>query len=66
MFTPYHYRAWQCQDKPNVTNNIVCTSCGGAGHIAKDCAQRRPGADWQEGGAGEQKVKTKDLFYTFE
>jgi len=34
----------QCPDKPNVTNNIVCSSCGGAGHIARDCRQKRPGA----------------------
>jgi splicing factor 1 len=27
-----------------VTNNIVCSSCGGAGHIARDCRQKRPGA----------------------
>ena len=23
------HKAWQCQDKANVTNNVVCTSCGG-------------------------------------
>ena len=22
---------------------VVCNSCGGAGHIASDCKQRRPG-----------------------
>ncbi|MPC13117.1 Splicing factor 1 [Portunus trituberculatus] len=39
------HKSWQCPDKPNVTNNVVCTSCGGTGHIAKDCRQRRgPGA----------------------
>ncbi|RXG73651.1 Splicing factor 1 [Armadillidium vulgare] len=37
------HKSWQCQDKPNITNNVVCTSCGGAGHIAKDCRQRKPG-----------------------
>ena len=26
-----------------MTNNIVCSSCGGAGHIARDCRQKRPG-----------------------
>lgn len=34
---------FQCPDKPNVTNNIVCSSCGGAGHIARDCRSKRPG-----------------------
>ena len=27
----------QCPDKPNITNNVVCTSCGGVGHISRDC-----------------------------
>lgn len=26
-----------------VTNTILCTICGGAGHISQDCKQRRPG-----------------------
>lgn len=26
-----------------MTNNIVCSSCGGAGHIARDCRSKRPG-----------------------
>ena len=37
------HKSWLCPDKPNVTNNIVCSSCGGAGHIAKDCRSKRPG-----------------------
>ncbi|XP_075210955.1 splicing factor 1 isoform X2 [Lycorma delicatula] len=37
------HKSWMCPDKPNVTNSIVCSSCGGAGHIAKDCRQKRPG-----------------------
>lgn len=37
------HKTWLCPDKPNVTNNIMCTSCGGAGHIAKDCKGKRPG-----------------------
>ncbi|XP_055384706.1 splicing factor 1 isoform X2 [Condylostylus longicornis] len=38
------HKTWLCPDKPNITNNIVCTSCGGAGHISKDCRSKRPGA----------------------
>ncbi|XP_044262618.1 splicing factor 1 [Tribolium madens] len=38
------HKSWLCPDKPNVTNNIVCSSCGAAGHIARDCRQKRPGA----------------------
>lgn len=26
-----------------VTNTILCTVCGGAGHIAQDCKERKPG-----------------------
>ena len=37
------HKSWLCPDKPNVTNNIVCSACGGAGHIAKDCRSKRPG-----------------------
>ncbi|CAD7085023.1 unnamed protein product [Hermetia illucens] len=37
------HKSWLCPDKPNVTNSIVCSSCGGAGHIAKDCRSKRPG-----------------------
>lgn len=37
------HKSWLCPDKPNVTNNIVCSSCGAAGHIARDCRQKRPG-----------------------
>lgn len=29
------HKSWLCPDKPNVTNNIMCSSCGAAGHIAK-------------------------------
>jgi splicing factor 1 len=32
-----------CPDKPNITNNIVCSNCGAAGHISKDCRSKRPG-----------------------
>lgn len=37
------YLFFQCQDKPNVTNSILCTQCGGAGHIAKDCRMKNTG-----------------------
>ena len=26
-----------------VTNTIICAQCGGAGHVASDCKERRPG-----------------------
>ncbi|XP_037713316.1 splicing factor 1 isoform X2 [Drosophila subpulchrella] len=38
------HKAWQCPDKPIITNTIVCTSCGGTGHLTKDCRNKRPGS----------------------
>ncbi|CAG2121557.1 unnamed protein product, partial [Medioppia subpectinata] len=35
------HRSWQCPDKPNVTNNVVCTNCNGVGHIARDCKEKK-------------------------
>ncbi|XP_066908642.1 splicing factor 1 isoform X2 [Halyomorpha halys] len=37
------HKSWLCPDKPNVTHSIVCSTCGGAGHIAKDCRAKRLG-----------------------
>lgn len=57
----------QCPDKPNVTNNIVCSSCGGAGHIARDCRSKRPGqggptAAGGIGGPGGDKAKIDEEY----
>lgn len=38
-----------------MTNNIVCSSCGAAGHIARDCRQKRPG----QGGPPQPGDKAK-------
>lgn len=35
------HRSWQCPDKPNITNNVTCTVCGGVGHISRDCKERK-------------------------
>merc|ERR1711915_1119552 len=54
------HKAWQCQDKANVTNNVMCTACGGVGHIAGDCKQKRPGAGFppygEAAGPGGTKI----------
>lgn len=34
------HKSWQCPDRPNVTNNVICAACGGAGHIARDCRNK--------------------------
>ncbi|XP_063243335.1 splicing factor 1-like [Bacillus rossius redtenbacheri] len=48
------HKSWMCPDKPNVTNNIICASCGGVGHIARDCRQKKLGASLGGAGAGEK------------
>lgn len=55
---------FQCPDKPNVTNNIVCSSCGAAGHIARDCRQKRPGLGGPGAtvGAGGDKAKIDEEY----
>lgn len=50
------HKSWLCPDKPNVTNNIVCSACGGAGHIAKDCKAKRPGLGGVEGSNNQAKI----------
>jgi splicing factor 1 len=37
------HKSWECPDKPNVTHQIICSACGGSGHIARDCRQRSMG-----------------------
>ncbi|KAF7637897.1 CCHC-type domain-containing protein [Meloidogyne graminicola] len=39
------HKTWECMEAPNVTASIVCTACGGAGHIAKDCKNPRSALD---------------------
>eukprot|EP00128_Syssomonas_multiformis_P011736 Colp12_sorted_trinity150504_noHs@30680 len=34
------HSTWDCPERKNVTNNIICSICGGAGHIARDCMSR--------------------------
>ncbi|VDN05305.1 unnamed protein product [Thelazia callipaeda] len=46
------HKTWECPDAPNVTANIICTLCGGAGHIAKDCKKPRPGGAFAEEDSG--------------
>uniref|UniRef100_A0A914Z408 Branchpoint-bridging protein n=1 Tax=Panagrolaimus superbus TaxID=310955 RepID=A0A914Z408_9BILA len=37
------HKTYECPETPNITANIICSSCGGAGHIAKDCVTPRTG-----------------------
>lgn len=49
------HKTWLCPDRPNVTSAVVCSACGGAGHIARDCRSKRPGA--AQGAAHPNKVR---------
>ncbi|XP_019855951.1 PREDICTED: splicing factor 1-like isoform X1 [Amphimedon queenslandica] len=31
------HRTWECSEGQNVTSTIICSKCGGGGHIASDC-----------------------------
>lgn len=37
------HKSWECPDAPNVTANIVCSVCGGGGHLARDCKSLKSG-----------------------
>lgn len=55
------HKSWLCPDKPNITNNIVCSSCGGAGHIAKDCRSKRPGQGGPPSANAQAKIDEEYL-----
>ncbi|OQR72715.1 splicing factor 1-like [Tropilaelaps mercedesae] len=46
------HKSWQCPDRPNVTNNVICAACGGAGHIARDCRNKGASGGLGWGGQG--------------
>jgi splicing factor 1 len=35
------HKSWQCPEKPNITNRICCSNCGGVGHLLRDCKEPR-------------------------
>uniref|UniRef100_A0A7E4VAA1 Branchpoint-bridging protein n=1 Tax=Panagrellus redivivus TaxID=6233 RepID=A0A7E4VAA1_PANRE len=37
------HKTYECPEQANVTANIICTACGGAGHIARDCVAPKTG-----------------------
>ncbi|KAF9406523.1 hypothetical protein HW555_013129, partial [Spodoptera exigua] len=55
------HKTWLCPDKPNVTNSIVCSSCGGAGHIARDCRAKRPGQGTLHSASNKAKIDEEYL-----
>ncbi|XP_022091068.1 splicing factor 1-like isoform X2 [Acanthaster planci] len=38
------HRTWQCPEKQNITSTIVCSLCGGTGHLAQDCRAKLDGS----------------------
>jgi len=37
------HKTYECPEQQNVTANIICSACGAAGHIARDCLAPRQG-----------------------
>ena len=29
------HKSWECDERPNFTSAIICTACGGVGHLSK-------------------------------
>jgi len=48
------HKTWQCPESDNVTASIICTACGGVGHIVKDCKARRPGEVFNQSAGGAE------------
>jgi len=48
------HKSWQCPESANVTASIICTKCGGVGHLTRDCKSRRPGEVWNKSAGGKE------------
>jgi len=48
------HKSWQCPESANVTASMICSRCGGVGHVTKDCKQRRPGEIWNQSAGGAE------------
>ncbi|GMT25923.1 hypothetical protein PFISCL1PPCAC_17220, partial [Pristionchus fissidentatus] len=55
------HKTWECPDQQNVTARIICVACGGAGHIARDCKNARPGFMGGGMGGGEMQGGGADV-----
>jgi len=48
------HKTWQCPESDNVTASIICSACGGVGHVTKDCKARRPGEVFNQSSGGAE------------
>jgi len=48
------HKTWQCPESENVTASIICSACGGVGHLSKDCKARRPGEVFNQSSGGAE------------
>ena len=35
----FGHKTWQCDERPNFTSAVICTACGGVGHLSKFLVQ---------------------------
>lgn len=61
------HKSWQCPEKPNITNRICCSNCGGVGHLLRDCKEPRrsmlnPGGTFEPGSSvlTEDQARSRD------
>eukprot|EP01134_Creolimax_fragrantissima_P003922 CFRG3922T1 len=60
------HRHWQCTERKNAVQTIVCSVCGGHGHIGKDCSQRVIGGVPNQGGDDTQNIDNEYLSFMAE
>ncbi|CAG0892654.1 unnamed protein product [Cyprideis torosa] len=58
------HRTWECQDRANITQSVLCAACGSAGHIARDCMMNRRGGG-PMGGNDPEKNKIEEEYSAF-
>lgn len=47
------HRKYDCPQKENFTTNMICRQCGQAGHMARDCMDRKRGQDYRGDSRGD-------------
>lgn len=56
------HKTWECPESECVTASIICSACGGVGHVTSDCRARRPGEVWNQSSGGAELDEEYDAF----